>query len=1194
AGEGVLYSDFKSEDFSLAEIIESGLRTSKIGLITAFEQARLAGGVNLLVVADQFEELFRYQRVGASGSGTEHGLLEEAKAFVDLLLEVCRHPSLPVYVVLTMRSDFLGDCSQFVGLPEAINGGQYLVPRMNRDERRLAIVGPVGVGGATIDPALATRLVNDVGDNPDQLSILQHALNRTWARWQHQGGRQGPLELKHYEAIGTMAHALDQHAERAFAELDTERKRSVCERIMKALTDWGTDARGTRRPTTLGTLCALTGATDAEVIGVIDVFRKPSRSFLMPPAGVSLHPEKVIDISHESLMRVWERLKTWGEEEARSAQTYRRLRDWGIRWANGDADLWRGPDLASATAWRQREAPRPEWAERHGGRDDLQTAMKFLDASEQAQRVEVAAVEARRQRQLRRAQHWAWGTGSVALVLLIGLLGYYWLQVLNHDAYFNTYVKRHGVPYGIGPLTAEQVRHRPQSYRITTQGYRGLVVRMDAVNAAGQLTTGALTSGFKASDEAVETDVRWEYVYDAKGQVAYEVSLDRSHQRVRSIVYSPVDPKTPNIRTAYLIGKAGSLAPQVGSCAAFLKYEYSGDGYEARTHYLDQIGNATAGKDGVAVSQQEFDQNGNMIKLISLWKGDRPMNDKAGNAEMRLKYDQMGNVVVAEAFDAAGAPINLVAGYQRATTTYDDRGNVVETAFFEAGGKPGKSEGCHRNRYDYDDGGNVVRVACLDALGQAALVVGLDYADMAIHYDGTGKADEFTYYDQEGKPVATPGTFRIKVENDEDGNQTSFAFFSAAGQPVLVSSEFHKENRTFEGGRKVRTAYLGVDGKPVEVAGGYVAVESGYDSHGNEERVAYLGASGRPVRNSEEGFAVKRASFDACGRETRTWYLDEHEKPISPGMMKYAVILKGYDEGDNVVEETYLNEKEQRTRGADGYSRVVRQYDRHRNVIDERYFDEKGKALLIERPEARYARLARRYDDHNALVDEAYFGVNGEAIANNEGWARLAYVKNAEGENIETTFFGINGKIAKVERRYASMTSRKNDGGAVVEEAYFGVDGKPVPKTETVYFGADGRPFRSETGYARVTRRYDDHNAVTEEAYFGPGGESVLSDDGWARVTNVNDERGRPIERAHFGVRGEPLIGRTELFHRATRVLDEHDNVLELATFGTDGKPLAIMDSGGKRRCARFVWRFDAKDKEIGSDCFDAAGKRVQ
>lgn len=232
ARDGVLYNGFKSEDFSLAEIIESGLRTSKLGLITAFEQARLGADVNLLVVADQFEELFRYHKVGASGSEAAYGLDEEAKAFVNLLLEVCEHTSLPVYVVLTMRSDFLGDCAQFFGLPEAINQGQYLVPRMSRDERRLAIVGPVGVGGAQIDPALATRLVNDVGDNPDQLSILQHALNRTWARWENQDGRQGPLELKHYEAIGTMAHALDQHAERAFAELDTERKQKICERIM--------------------------------------------------------------------------------------------------------------------------------------------------------------------------------------------------------------------------------------------------------------------------------------------------------------------------------------------------------------------------------------------------------------------------------------------------------------------------------------------------------------------------------------------------------------------------------------------------------------------------------------------------------------------------------------------------------------------------------------------------------------------------------------------------------------------------------------------------------------------------------------------------------------------------------------------------------------------------------------------------
>ena len=82
-----------------------------------------------------------------------------------------------------------------------------------------------------------------------------------------------------------MAHALDQHAEKAYAELGTTRQQQICEKLFKALTDKATDPRGVRRPTTLGTLCALADATAAEVTDVIDVFRKPSRSFLMPPAG---------------------------------------------------------------------------------------------------------------------------------------------------------------------------------------------------------------------------------------------------------------------------------------------------------------------------------------------------------------------------------------------------------------------------------------------------------------------------------------------------------------------------------------------------------------------------------------------------------------------------------------------------------------------------------------------------------------------------------------------------------------------------------------------------------------------------------------------------------------------------------------------------------------------------------------------
>ncbi|MBK5106215.1 MAG: hypothetical protein JJE42_18370, partial [Burkholderiales bacterium] len=267
--------------------------------------------------------------------------------------------------------------------------------KMTREERRAAIAGPVGVGGAEISPVLLTRLVNDVGDNPDQLSILQHALNRTWANWQSVGSGKTPLSLTDYEAIGTMAHALDRHAEKAYAELATPRQQQICEKLFKALTDKATDPRGIRRPTALGTLCALTDATAAEVTQVMDVFRKPSRSFLMPPAGEALEAKTMIDISHESLMRVWQRLNTWANEEARSAWNYRRLAESAVLHAEGNASLLQGPDLQLALHWRGKQQPTMAWARCYGG--DFAQAMDFLDDSN-AQAQSNEATRSRRKR----------------------------------------------------------------------------------------------------------------------------------------------------------------------------------------------------------------------------------------------------------------------------------------------------------------------------------------------------------------------------------------------------------------------------------------------------------------------------------------------------------------------------------------------------------------------------------------------------------------------------------------------------------------------------------------------------------------------------------------------------------------------------------------------------------------------------
>jgi tetratricopeptide (TPR) repeat protein len=399
ASPQVLGSD--GEDAALQKtIIEATLRRSALGLVEATRQARMPANENLLVVVDQFEEIFRFRRMSK-----REGPEDEAAAFIKLLLEAKRQANVPVYIVITMRSDFLGDCAQFRDLPEAINDGQYLIPRMTRDQRREAITGPVAVGGGEISGRLVNRLLNDVGDDPDHLPILQHALMRTWELWTHDRRNGEPIDLRHYEAVGTMTDALSRHADEAFAELPNERSRALAEKIFKSLTEKGPDNREIRRPTRVSEIAAIAESSPAEVIAVIEPFRQQGRSFLMPPAGVALTADSLVDISHESLIRGWERLRKWVDEEARSANIYRRIADTAILHSEGRAGLWHDPDLALALRWREENRPNAVWAEHYHPQFDL--AMNFIDASKTANEAEIAERERARKKEVRRTRIFA-------------------------------------------------------------------------------------------------------------------------------------------------------------------------------------------------------------------------------------------------------------------------------------------------------------------------------------------------------------------------------------------------------------------------------------------------------------------------------------------------------------------------------------------------------------------------------------------------------------------------------------------------------------------------------------------------------------------------------------------------------------------------------------------------------------------
>ena len=317
---------------------------------------------NLIILVDQFEEFFtnpeNYHKGVPSG---------DANLVLNLLLETARialEEDLPVYIVFTMRSDYIGQCAAFRGLPEYIGFSQFFVPRLNRTQLQQVIEEPSVLSGNRISRRLTERLIHDLTEGVDQLPILQHALNQIW-----HAADNGKVEmdLVHYAMVGGMAvdelpdemiegfkkwfeslpedikscyhkpnlqNVLDTHTNKLYEQVNeyysekTDRKiseedaKTIIRTAFICLTKID-QSRAVRNRMTLKEIVNIIGKPEFGVneVGVIlNIFREPGNTFVRPfileeADSHLLNEDDVLDITHESLIRNWEYLEQWAKEE---------------------------------------------------------------------------------------------------------------------------------------------------------------------------------------------------------------------------------------------------------------------------------------------------------------------------------------------------------------------------------------------------------------------------------------------------------------------------------------------------------------------------------------------------------------------------------------------------------------------------------------------------------------------------------------------------------------------------------------------------------------------------------------------------------------------------------------------------------------------------------------------------------------
>jgi WD40 repeat protein len=397
------------------DMLAARLRRGPLGIVEILEDHPLPEDTEVLILVDQFEELFRFR------SQLDPN---EADAFVALLLETMQHDRLAVRIVLTLRTDYLGECAYFRGLPEVLNGCQYLVPRLEREQLLEIIVAPARVFDGDVDSVLANHIVNEIGRSQDQLPVIEHALFWMWSRADthataqlehraadpHDASR--VLAMADYDALGGgLGEALSKHADEIYGALSADQK-PIAQALFCALWDEHAEESDTRRPCTVSEAAQIAGVTEDQLREVVEHFRKPEHSLLFPPPDVALDGDRMLDVGHESLFRHWHRLKEWTRREADSAEQYRRWGSLAVAWRNERSDLLSDRNLEAAEEWRTAARPNAAWARRYSrGPDEFAILEKFLTESR--------ATQSERQQERRRVRAGILMLGVIAFVAII-------------------------------------------------------------------------------------------------------------------------------------------------------------------------------------------------------------------------------------------------------------------------------------------------------------------------------------------------------------------------------------------------------------------------------------------------------------------------------------------------------------------------------------------------------------------------------------------------------------------------------------------------------------------------------------------------------------------------------------------------------------------------------------------------------
>ncbi|GAB5490914.1 MAG: hypothetical protein Phog2KO_11290 [Phototrophicaceae bacterium] len=253
---------------------------------------------------DQFEEAFTLVSDN-----------DERTHFLQSILNAVEDERSRIKIIVTLRADFYDRPLLYADFGNLIRKHTELVLPLNETELEASISSPAQRVGVSLEPGLVSAIINDVAEQPGALPLLQYALTELFER------RKGRLMLlSDYKDIGGTTGALARRAEELYEGFTPEEKSATRQMFMRLVT-LGEGSDDTRRRVFQSELLSLNNQASA----MPNVIRQFGKYRLLTFDHDPQTRSSTIEVAHEALIRQWERVRAWLDENREALRMHRRL-----------------------------------------------------------------------------------------------------------------------------------------------------------------------------------------------------------------------------------------------------------------------------------------------------------------------------------------------------------------------------------------------------------------------------------------------------------------------------------------------------------------------------------------------------------------------------------------------------------------------------------------------------------------------------------------------------------------------------------------------------------------------------------------------------------------------------------------------------------------------------------------------------